>query len=91
MTKRLLYVFEFVRGYRTFITFQVYGIKVYGSSWHPLPGYSFSRDRGEALLNQWKNIPADTDVLLTHTPPLGYLDLFKVLRYYISFQNNAYF
>uniref|UniRef100_A0AC35G5Z2 Calcineurin-like phosphoesterase domain-containing protein n=1 Tax=Panagrolaimus sp. PS1159 TaxID=55785 RepID=A0AC35G5Z2_9BILA len=59
----------------------VFGIKVYGSSWHPLPGYSFSRERGEALLKEWKNIPSDTDILLTHTPPLGYLDLFKGERW----------
>uniref|UniRef100_A0AC34QEX5 Calcineurin-like phosphoesterase domain-containing protein n=1 Tax=Panagrolaimus sp. JU765 TaxID=591449 RepID=A0AC34QEX5_9BILA len=28
------------------------------------------------LLECWKKIPDDVDVLLTHTPPLGHLDLF---------------
>ncbi|KAE9554350.1 hypothetical protein FO519_002460 [Halicephalobus sp. NKZ332] len=52
------------------------GIKIYGASWHPLPGYSFSRKRGREILDCWNKVPDDVDVLLTHTPPLGHSDLF---------------
>lgn len=57
---------------------QLYGIRIYGSSWHPLPGYSFSRKRGQELLDKWNLIPDGIDVLITHTPPLGHNDIFKV-------------
>ncbi|VDM38398.1 unnamed protein product [Toxocara canis] len=59
------------------ICFQLYGIRIYGSSWHPLPGYSFSRDRGQPLLEKWNAIPEGIDVLVTHSPPLGHSDNFK--------------
>ncbi|KAI6199849.1 UPF0046 protein C25E10.12 [Aphelenchoides besseyi] len=52
----------------------VFGLKVYGSPWHPMPGYSFYRARGAALLQKWNNIPTKLDVLITHTPPLGHGD-----------------
>lgn len=50
---------------------QIYGLKIYGSPWHPMPGYSFFRSRGQALLHKWNQIPNKLDVLITHTPPLG--------------------
>uniref|UniRef100_A0A915NXJ0 Calcineurin-like phosphoesterase domain-containing protein n=1 Tax=Meloidogyne floridensis TaxID=298350 RepID=A0A915NXJ0_9BILA len=53
---------------------KVYGIKIYGAPWHPMPGYSFYRQRGQALLQKWNQIPNKTDVLITHTPPLGHGD-----------------
>uniref|UniRef100_A0A915N9G7 Calcineurin-like phosphoesterase domain-containing protein n=1 Tax=Meloidogyne javanica TaxID=6303 RepID=A0A915N9G7_MELJA len=53
---------------------EVYGIKIYGAPWHPMPGYSFYRQRGQALLQKWNQIPNKTDVLITHTPPLGHGD-----------------
>ncbi|VDK54210.1 unnamed protein product, partial [Anisakis simplex] len=59
----------------------VYGIRIYGSSWHPLAGYSFSRNRGKDLLEKWDLIPDGIDVLITHTPPLGHLDNFKGTRW----------
>lgn len=31
--------------------------------------------RGEACLSKWQDIPADTDVLISHTPPIGHGDL----------------
>lgn len=36
-----------------------------------MPGYSFYRSRGQALLHKWNQIPNKLDVLITHTPPLG--------------------
>uniref|UniRef100_A0A914RIK1 Calcineurin-like phosphoesterase domain-containing protein n=1 Tax=Parascaris equorum TaxID=6256 RepID=A0A914RIK1_PAREQ len=59
----------------------VYGIRIYGSSWHPLPGYSFSRERGQPLLDKWNLIPEGIDVLVTHSPPLGHSDNFKGTRW----------
>lgn len=50
------------------------GIKIYGTPWHPMPGYSFFRERGAAILQKWNNIPNKVDVLITHTPPLGHGD-----------------
>ncbi|KAK6042988.1 Ser/Thr phosphatase family protein [Cooperia oncophora] len=52
----------------------VYGIKVYGTPWHSMPGYSFYRPRGQKILHKWNMIPPKTDVLITHTPPLGHGD-----------------
>lgn len=49
----------------------MYGIKVYGAPWHSMPGYSFYRPRGQKILHKWNQIPVKTDVLITHTPPLG--------------------
>lgn len=31
--------------------------------------------RGEACLSKWDMIPSDTDILVTHTPPVGHGDL----------------
>uniref|UniRef100_A0A1I7RRW3 Metallophos domain-containing protein n=2 Tax=Bursaphelenchus xylophilus TaxID=6326 RepID=A0A1I7RRW3_BURXY len=53
---------------------ELYGLKIYGTPWHPMPGYSFFRDRGAALLQKWDRIPSKVDVLITHTPPLGHGD-----------------
>ncbi|KAE9554358.1 hypothetical protein FO519_002417 [Halicephalobus sp. NKZ332] len=53
---------------------EVHGLKIFGSPWHPMPGYSFYRSRGQALLHKWNNIPPKIDVLVTHTPPLGHGD-----------------
>ena len=49
----------------------VFGLKVYGAPWHPMPGYSFYRARGASILQKWNQIPNKLDVLVTHTPPLG--------------------
>lgn len=37
--------------------------------------WAFNLPRGEECLKMWNKIPIDTDVLLTHTPPLGHGDL----------------
>ncbi|CCD64762.1 Calcineurin-like phosphoesterase domain-containing protein [Caenorhabditis elegans] len=52
------------------------GVTFFGSSYHPLRGFPFYRNRAEQLAECWKAVPNDTNVLITHTPPLGYLDQF---------------
>uniref|UniRef100_A0A0N4UZT6 Metallophos domain-containing protein n=1 Tax=Enterobius vermicularis TaxID=51028 RepID=A0A0N4UZT6_ENTVE len=56
---------------------KVMGLNIYGSSWHPLPGFPFYLPRGQQLLEKWNLIPTGTDILVTHTPPLGHNDIFN--------------
>src|SRR5947209_1632514 len=37
--------------------------------------WAFNLSRGEEIKGKWDLIPADTDVLITHEPPHGFLDL----------------
>lgn len=54
---------------------ELYGIKFWGSPWQPEHGpWAFGLPRGEALLEKWNLIPSDTDILITHCPPLGFCD-----------------
>jgi Icc-related predicted phosphoesterase len=57
----------------------VAGVKIYGSPWQPLFNSracdAFALQRGEALRKKWDLIPDDVDILVTHTPPAGILDL----------------
>ena len=47
-----------------------------GSPWQPeFGGWAFNLKRGEECLRKWNLIPEDTDVLITHSPPLGFGDL----------------
>lgn len=51
-------------------------IKIYGSPWQPeFYNWAFNLPRnGEKLLEKWKLIPTDIDILVTHGPPFGILD-----------------
>jgi Icc-related predicted phosphoesterase len=52
------------------------GKKFYGSPWSPFCGYwAFQYDNEEAAEYHWSKIPANTDFLITHTPPHTILDL----------------
>jgi hypothetical protein len=55
---------------------EVYGLKIWGSPWHPSAGVRpFGLPRlGEQLRNVWRQIPPETDVLVTHIPSYGLLD-----------------
>ncbi|XP_067012199.1 metallophosphoesterase domain-containing protein 1 isoform X2 [Anabrus simplex] len=54
----------------------LYGLKIYGSPWQPeFCKWAFSLPRGEPCLAKWNEIPEDTDILITHTPPVGHGDL----------------
>lgn len=54
-------------------------IKIYGTPWQPrFFNWAFNIDRNSDELNEkWKQIPNDTDILITHCPPFGVLDKIK--------------
>ncbi|XP_020838472.1 metallophosphoesterase domain-containing protein 1 isoform X2 [Phascolarctos cinereus] len=53
----------------------VRGFRIYGSPWQPwFYGWGFNLPRGQALLEKWNLIPEGIDILITHGPPLGFLD-----------------
>lgn len=55
---------------------EVEGLKVWGAPWQPeFAGWAFNLPRGPALAEKWAMIPDDTDVLVTHGPPAGILDM----------------
>ena len=51
--------------------------KIYGSPWQPeFYNWAFNLPRnGEDLREKWFNIPNSTDILITHGPPFGHLDV----------------
>lgn len=51
------------------------GVKFYGSPWQPeFYDWAFNLPRGEKLAEKWKQIPGNTDILITHGPAHGMLD-----------------
>ena len=67
----------------------VFGINFYGSPWIPPicdGDFAFVGSRGSMLDSCWKKIPEETDILLTHTPPLGVLDLYETGNHEGCFQ-----
>jgi Icc-related predicted phosphoesterase len=51
------------------------GLRFHGSPWQPwFHGWAFNLPRGPKLARKWAGIPEDTDVLITHGPPLGFGD-----------------
>lgn len=54
---------------------EVEGIKFYGTPYQPyFCGWAFNVSDSSKLVNIYRMIPDDTDVLLTHCPPYGILD-----------------
>jgi len=52
------------------------GLNVWGSPIQPFFfGMAFNKNRGEEIKRHWDLIPSNTDILITHGPPLGILDL----------------
>lgn len=50
-------------------------IKIWGTPWQPeFHNWAYNLPRGEKLKEKWDMIPVDTDILITHGPPLGKLD-----------------
>ena len=59
----------------------VNGYRIYGSPWQPeFYDWAFNLPRGEPLRKRWADIPVDTDILLVHGPPAGYVDITPVGR-----------
>ena len=54
---------------------EIEGIKIYGSPWQPtFFNWAFNLDRGDEISRKWDLIPDETDILVTHGPPMGHLD-----------------
>ena len=54
---------------------EIDGVKFWGSPYTPtFMDWHFNCDRGEPIRAHWDLIPADTNVLITHGPPMGYND-----------------
>jgi len=54
---------------------EIEGVKFWGSPWQPeFYDWAFNLPRGQQLAQVWAQVPEDTDVLITHTPPYGILD-----------------
>lgn len=55
---------------------ELMGYKFYGSPQQPaFCNWAFNRQRGLELNEYWKEIPSDTDILITHSPPRGIMDI----------------
>lgn len=53
----------------------VHGINIWGSPWQPwFCDWAFNLERGKPCREKWAVIPKNTDILITHGPPLGYGD-----------------
>lgn len=54
---------------------EIDGLRIYGAPWCPdLSNFAFYLPN-EELARKWQRIPAGIDVLITHTPPHGILDV----------------
>jgi len=50
-------------------------VKIWGSPYTPaFMNWFFNSERGEDIKRHWDLIPDDTDILVTHGPPFGFLD-----------------
>jgi predicted phosphodiesterase len=55
---------------------EIEGLKIWGSPWQPeFQNWAFNLPRGDALKAKWDKIPSDLDILITHGPPWGILDM----------------
>lgn len=55
---------------------EIEGLKIYGAPWQPeFCNWAFNLTRGHPLREKWNKIPNDVDIVVTHGPPLGVLDL----------------
>lgn len=55
---------------------EIEGLKIYGSPWQPrFFDWAFNLNRGAELAEKWRLIPHNIDILITHGPPFGILDV----------------
>lgn len=58
------------------------GLKIWGSPVQPwFYDWAFNRQRGDDIKKHWDLIPNDTDILITHSPPLKIMDGVPISRY----------
>lgn len=55
----------------------VEGYKIYGSPWTPTFGSWYYMSPRHKIGKYWDAIPEDTEILVTHGPPMGILDIAK--------------
>lgn len=56
--------------------YEIDGVRFFGSPYTPqFFDWAFMLPRGERILEKWKQIPVDTDVLITHGPAYGFGDV----------------
>jgi Icc-related predicted phosphoesterase len=56
-------------------SFDIFGYKAYASPWVPFCGdWAFQILNNNMANYVWNNIPDDTEILITHSPPYGILD-----------------
>lgn len=76
--KHRKYVKMWVKDHATYLidnSVTINGLKIWGTPWQPeFCNWAFNLPRGPLLASVWERIPADTDILITHTPPAGILD-----------------
>ncbi|WP_026933408.1 metallophosphatase domain-containing protein [Christiangramia echinicola] len=54
---------------------EIENLKIWGSPVTPgTNNWAFNRERGNQIRKHWEQIPVDTDILITHTPPFEILD-----------------
>jgi hypothetical protein len=52
------------------------GLNFYGTPWQPwFYDWAFNLQRGPQIRAKWELIPSNTDILISHGPPLGHGDL----------------
>lgn len=55
---------------------EIKGLKIWGSPYTPkFQDWFFMKNAGEQIREIWNQIPSQTDILVTHGPPAGRLDL----------------
>jgi Icc-related predicted phosphoesterase len=67
---------------------EIEGIKIWGSPVQPwFHDWAFNRARGAKIQKHWDLIPSDTDILITHGPPMGILDVTIPANTHVGCQN----
>jgi len=58
------------------------GVTIYGSPITPwFYDWAFNRHRGQEIRRHWQKIPEGLDILITHGPPYGILDLSSTIEH----------
>ncbi len=64
---------------------EIAGLKIFASPYTPtFFNWAFMKDRGVQIRRYWDQIPQDTDVLVTHGPPMGWLDSVEKVHTFIN-------